>query len=518
MSKREQLVAKRLAKTGKFYLFLRDVHGELFDEEFQAKLATAYGKPRGTKPIAPSFLATVLLLQAYDQVGDAVAVDTVLLDMRWQYVLECMGVEESQFSQGVLVQFRERLIEHNLDQELLARTVAVAKRTGKFGWQHLKATLDSSPLLGAGRVEDIWNLLGRALSTVVTCTAKVCQVSREEVIEDAGLTLLQGRSLKASLDIDWDDPVEQWGALQRLLSEVERVQQWVAVHACDRSGEPELAAALEALHKLLGQDIEPDPRGGGFRVKRGTAPDRMPSLGDPEMRHGRKSKSKKFVGYKRHIVGAQGAGVILGAVALPANQAEHEAADILLPQAAAYGEIDGVAIDRGYLASTSVIQLHEAGKEVTCKPWPCRNRGLYTKEDFDVRLEQGIVVCPAKVEAKIPGNSGTAKFPSLTCRECTQRNHCTTATSGAGRSVSIHPQEAMLIDLRARKRTPEGRAELRRRTEVEHSLARVSAVQGNRARYKGVRKNTFDIRRCAAVVNLQRARFLRQQEEERLAA
>ena len=45
------------------------------------------------------------------------------------------------------------------------KTVALAKARGGFGWQHLRAALDSSPLLGAGRVEDTWNLIGRALAT-----------------------------------------------------------------------------------------------------------------------------------------------------------------------------------------------------------------------------------------------------------------------------------------------------------------------------------------------------------------
>src|SRR4051812_34054493 len=70
------------------------------------------------------------------------------------------------------VKFRERMIAHDVDRKLLDRTVALAKATGQFGWQALRAALDSSPLVGRGRVEDTWNLLGRALRTVVTCAAK----------------------------------------------------------------------------------------------------------------------------------------------------------------------------------------------------------------------------------------------------------------------------------------------------------------------------------------------------------
>jgi hypothetical protein len=46
------------------------------------------------------------------------------------------------------------MVEHDLDRKLLDRTVELAKQREGFGWQKLKVALDSSPLLGAGRVED----------------------------------------------------------------------------------------------------------------------------------------------------------------------------------------------------------------------------------------------------------------------------------------------------------------------------------------------------------------------------
>ena len=71
-----------------------------------------------------------------------------------------------------------------------------------------------------------------------------------------------------------------------------------------------------------------------------------------------------------------------------------------------------------------------------------------------------------------------------------------------GTEVSIHPDEALLIELRQRQQTPQGRAKLRERVAIEHTLAHVGWWQGRRARYRGVRKNLFDLRRCAVVHNL----------------
>lgn len=123
LSPAEAALAPKLARTGKFYLFLREVRAELFDDAFQAELAAAY-QPRGTAPLPAALLAMVTLLQAYDQVSDAEAVTTAQVDLRWQFVLGCLGCARAPFSQGALVKFRERMIAHDLDRTLLGRTVA----------------------------------------------------------------------------------------------------------------------------------------------------------------------------------------------------------------------------------------------------------------------------------------------------------------------------------------------------------------------------------------------------------
>jgi hypothetical protein len=94
----------------------------------------------------------------------------------------------------------------------------------------------------------------------------------------------------------------------------------------------------------------------------------------------------------------------------------------------------------------------------------------------------------------------TVRFPKAACAACPLRQRCT--ASGNGRSVAIHPDEALLAELLQRQQTPEGRAELRERVQVEHALAHVGHWQGRRARHRGTRKNLFDLRRVAAVHNL----------------
>jgi hypothetical protein len=70
------------------------------------------------------------------------------------------------------------------------------------------------------------------------------------------------------------------------------------------------------------------------------------------------------------------------------------------------------------------------------------------------------------------------------------------------RTVSIHPDESLLQELRQRQTTALGRQKLRERINVEHSLAHIGQWQGVQARYLGLRKNLFDLRRMAVVHNL----------------
>ncbi len=492
---------KRLTRTGRLFAFLRRHRHELFDDAFQDELAAMYSDmPRGTPPKPPALLAMVTLLQAYERKSDAAAVEEAVFDRRWQMVLDCMGMDDPAFSQGALVDFRRRLIEHDMDRRLVERTVELARVTNEFGHQALRVALDSAPLWGAGRVEDTFNLLGHALETVVQCTAQVLGCSTAQVLAEAQMKLLGQSSLKAALDIDWDDERQQRDALGRLLDEVKRLRLWLVAKLPDQINQPPLKEALALVERIIEQDLEPDPDGTGSRIKRGVAKDRLISVVDPDMRHGRKAKSKLFNGYKRHIARELDSGLILAATVRPANEPEHYAADILRPEIEAHGKIAELHIDRGYLASHWTHDRFETGQRILAKPWTPRNGDRFPKTAFIIDLGHAVVRCPEDRTADIRLN--VARFEASDCDSCPSRERCTRAQRGHGRSITIHPDERLLIQLRSLKSTPEGRRNLRERVAIEHSLAHVTRRQGPRARYVGVRKNVFDLRRTCAIENL----------------
>lgn len=507
-SRQEQLILKRLGRVRKLLGFLRLHRHELFDDAFQDELASMYrttGAGKDARP--PAMMAMAMLVQGYLGMSDAEMIELTVLDLRVQMVLGCLGAEAPPFSQGALQAFRERLIAADLDRRVLERTVALARATQAFDSRKLPKTLrvaiDSSPLEGAGRVEDTFNLLAHAARNVVRCAAGLLGWDDEQVCRQAGIPLLLESSIKRALDIDWNAADEKTAALKAFSQQLDSLQSWIARHLPEALATPPLKAQVETLIQIRTQDLEPDPQGGGSRIREGVAEDRRVSIVDKDMRHGRKSKSKRFNGYKRHIAADADRGLILACAITPANRPEDDAMPGLTVDLERQGlAVDHLLIDRAYINSPLVDAVLGRRGRIVCKPWQSRNGRLFPKSAFTLNIRDRTIACP---NGQVQGFSfGTVvEFDPDVCDRCALRAQCTTAESGHGRSVAIAENEPLQQRLRKQIRTSAGRAALRERSMIEHKLAHISQRQGNAARYVGIRKNTFDLRRASAIQNLE---------------
>jgi len=510
LTPQEKMLMKRLTRVRTLFGFLRLHRHELFDDAFQERLEGMYrATGAGEEPHAPARLCMVILLQGYVGASDAEAVELSLVDLRWQMVLHCLGATTPPFSLGGLQAFRERMIAHHMDRVLLERTVALVRSgamtegEGRSVSKALRVALDSRPLAGAGRVEDTINLLGHAARSIVQLVSKLTQREPEEICRKAGIPLLLAPSIKAGLDIDWSDPKQKAMAVEVVERQVSSLQRWVDRHVDDVVHEP-LRPYIEAITQVRAQDLEVAP-GGETRIRQGVAPDRRISVEDSEMRHGRKSRSKRFDGYKEHIARDLDFPAIVACAVTPANRPEEEGAvpiaeDIQRQRL----RLQELHIDRAYVNSPVVDKVFASGGTVFAKPWGQRayRPGLFSKADFKIDLRTKTITCPAgEVEAFEPGD--TVQFDPEVCGACPLRSKCTQAASGHGRTVSIAVDEARQRKFRKLQQTRPGRAILRERTAVEHALAHIAARKGHRARYVGVRKNLFDLRRSAAIQNLE---------------
>ena len=318
---------KDLAKVSGREVFLRERRHELLETALQDTLAQAYSpKPGGKEPVEAGLLALATLLQASCHVSDRDAVELPVMDKRWHMVLDCLDAEPPPCSQGPLCNCRLRLIQHHLDKTLLERTVALAEPTGGLGARQWRAVLDSTPLCGAGRVEETCNLLGHARRKVVELAAAELDTSVEAIVADAGLLLVGHSRLKAALDLDWGVPAAREHALGLVLEEVARWQGWLEQQPPLSAHEPPMQEMMETMTHLIAQDTEPDPEGGpgGRRIKKHVAPARRIAIEDTDMRHGRKSSAQTCNGFKEHCAVEVESQVTREVVGRPANEPEPE--------------------------------------------------------------------------------------------------------------------------------------------------------------------------------------------------
>jgi hypothetical protein len=493
----EQAIMKRI-KRAKLFVFLREHRHELFDEAFQQELATLYqASSRGQPPIPPAQLALATILQAYTGASDDEVIEATTMDRRWHLVLDCLDVPEPPFSKGTLIAFRNRLIQTQMDRRLIERTIDLAKQTGGFGAGPLRAALDSSPLWGASRVEDTYNLLGHALRKALGVIARKPRRGLAEIATAANASLVSGSSLKAALDRDWDDPSERAEALGVVLAVLTTVERWLETKP-EGSEEPAVKHSLAAAQQVKQQDVQ-ITEAGAAELRKGVAKDRRISIEDAQMRHGRKSRSVRVDGYKRHVLRDLDSGLVRAVGLTPANVAEASVTEAISADLACQQiRLSELHIDRAYLSST-LVRARSDEVQIYCKAWPVRNGTHFPKTDFQLDWQRQLIRCPN--EQELPFVLGdVVQFPAEVCAACPLREQCTASPNG--RSVSIHPDEPLLWELRQRQLTPLGRAKLRERVAVEHALAHIGHWQGRRARYRGLRKNLFDLRRSAVVHNL----------------
>jgi transposase len=493
-----------------FYGWLASQRGELFrDEEFAGLYVLTTGRPS----VPPSLLAMALVLQTYDGVSDAEAKQRADYDLRWKVAL---GVEldARPFAKSTLQEFRAQLIVHEEQAAIFQASLEAAKRRGKFRTKDgekrtLQVALDTTNILGRGAVKDTYNLLGDGIVHLARALATLAGEPLAAWAAAHGYGRYVGEpSLKGTAEIDWSDAGQRRRFLGEIVADADRLleQARVARGELDAGSTAE-TALLEAsglLRRLLIQDVE--RRDDGPVLKEGVAKDRLVSVHDPEMRHGRKSASKRFDGHKAAVVADADEQLITAVTVLPGNAQDREQALELVAQSEAN---TGCAVaeslaDGAYGDGETRQAFADAGRRLVAKMPAEQNGGRFTKSDFTLDLEAGTASCPGGQQSRDfwprPGGGGLLRFAPDVCAACPLRAQC--LKGQGGRSVRIHPQEGLLQAARAEQASLAGRVLRTRRQVVEHRIARLVQLGIRQARYFGRTKTLFQLLMAAAVANL----------------
>jgi transposase len=464
--------------------------------------ADLYGV-RGRPSVPPLVVAVVMVLQRFEGLSDREAVERFAYDVRWKYASGGLDLAFPSFSHTVLVEMRARLRASKAPDRIYDAVLEAAKSAGLVG---KKRVFDSTALYDAVATQDTVTMIRSAIRQVLgALSGDVAREVRAALMRDDDY-VKPGKPT-----CDWDDKEAREELVDALCRDAYAVLEVMYGREVDKK----LAEALKLLAKVVGQDVEPSDDG-IFRIVIGVAKDRTVSIVDPEARHGHKSESRGFDGYKAHIAIDPDSEIVVDTSVTPANTSDAVAAETMLedvlapktsePAAPVDLEVYG---DAAYGTAELVDKLESRGVDVNLKVQePTARDGQFSKSHFAVDVDAGTVCCPAGQLVQIrlrKDGSGIAEFPAPTCAACPKRSQCT--QSKKGRQIAIHAHEAVLQRARARQRSPEWKARYRAtRPKVERKIAHCMRRRhgGRRARMRGTERVAHDFATLAAAVNLAR--------------
>jgi Transposase DDE domain/Transposase domain (DUF772) len=482
------------------YRFLADEGERLFGDDYFSDL---YTRSRLGRPTVPArVVATVMVLQAFEGLSDREAVDRLARDLAWQ---AAAGVDlgYDAFHSTVLVGVRNRLRASDRPKRFLDDTRVMARESGVL--RDRLRVLDSTPIYDAVTTED-------TITQVRAAVRKMLAALRVEypvlAVAAKGACTRDDEYLSAGRPpCDWDDRDAKEELVDALVRDANAILGVLDGHVLTGVA----ADAAELLAIVAGQDVERDENG-LFRIVYGVARDRIISTVDPEARHGHKSRSRRFDGYKGHVSIDPESELIDEVVVTPANTADQDAAVDLVEPCVGLDVKPVVMGDSAYAGGALRERLGQAGFGVHAKVPPASNRaGLLSKDHFEIDLEHDTVWCLNNMDAQIMWHSdgtGTAAFGGV-CQECVYRDECTTATGG--RTISISRYEARILKAKLDQQAPQWRAEYRaQRPKVERKIGHLTRKihGGRKARTRGLKRVLTDFVTRAAAINLARLHTL----------
>jgi len=487
---------ERLSPTSIYALLHREGH-RLFPDEAFADLFQEIGR----WSVPPQIVSVVMVLQRLEGLSDREAVDRFSFDLRWKYAAGGLDFDHPGFVHTVLVDMRERLRRSERPDRIFEAALAVAKSAGLVG---RKRVLDSTALYDAVATQDTVTLIRSAIRGLLRVADAALACELRAVLKRDDDYVAAGKPA-----CDWEDPV----AREALVGALARDAYAVLLCLEGRELLPEVKEAAVLVATVVGQDLE-QREDGVFRIARRVAPDRVISTVDPEARHGHKTASRSFDGYKGHIAVDPDSEIIVKTEVTPGNASDASAAPALLsdvlaaePEAnkAAGAEVYG---DSSYGTAELVEQLEGAGVEANVKVQPpSAVKDKYSKAEFTIDLDARTVRCPAGATVAIAptqDGGGLAQFGSQ-CAGCPLREKCT--SSKDGRTIRVHPREGTLQKARASQKDPAWKAKYRAtRPKVERKFGHMMSRRhgGRRARVRGCVRVSQDFALLGAAINLKR--------------
>jgi transposase len=466
-----------------------------------------YCPDNGRPSLPPSLMSGVLVLQFFDDVSDGEAVQRTMYDLRWKVALN-LPLDFPGFHPTSLTKYRNRLIEHGKERYAFDRFVEAGREAG-FISDKVTLLTDTTNVKGAGAVQDTYTLLRKGMRRLLK------EMGYQPSSQRRGLSERTRRLVETYVDqdrkaeIDWADPEARAEQLKVLVEDVEATLDLAVEHADD----PEVRAFGWLLTKILGDDVVTD-EDSDPQIGKGTASDRIISITDPDMRHGRKSASRRFDGFKNSVSTDEASELILDIrdVPAPGSDGAHLMPTIERVEAHTGAMVERVIADGAYGSGdnrAACADYPEYGIDLVSPMRRPPDPEIH-KSAFEIDLEHEHATCPH-------GHTATGKkrkdsqgeqvlsftFDRSDCEACPLFSRCVRSKK-AGRSVTTHRHETLLREARQRQESEAFKELYRLRGRIEGKIAELVHHGLRDTRYLGEKKRQLQRLWTAAAVNLKR--------------
>jgi len=497
-------VGERIREDSIFAVLAREGH-RLFPDEMFGDLYQSTGR----RSVPPQIVATVMVLQRWFGLSDRDAVEAFEFDVRWKYACGGLDYDAPGFVHTVLVYTRARLARSQAPRRIFDVTLDAAREAGLVG---AKRVLDSTPLYDAVATQDTVTMIRSVIRQLLAGADPGLEAELGAVLERDDDYATAGKPV-----CDWEDP----DAREQLVTDLATDAMACLCVLDGRDLGEGLARIGELLATVVGQDlVEGDD--GRFRIVRGVATDRVISPVDPDARHGHKTASRGFDGYKGHIAEDPDSEIITNTTVTPGNAGDATVAleliDDLLDAndnttaGGQGGDKAKVYGDAAYGTGEFQQRLEDERIDSGCRTQPpSAPAGRFAKDRFGIDLGTGTVTCPNQITVDIRRSAdgkGVAYFADA-CADCPLRDQCTNAKNGRTIRIGIH--EAALTRARQQQQDKHWKADYRAtRPKVERKLAHMMKRRhgGRRARVRGTPKVDADFNLLAAATNTARLAVL----------
>jgi len=261
---------------------------------------------------------------------------------------------------------------------------------------------------------------------------------------------------------------------------------------------------IDQLNLILNENIEEE--NGKIQKKKEHVEDKLVSLVDKDARHGAKSDSKPFMGYKANIMKSDD-GFVTNIIGTGGNTYD---GNILMPLVDEKIENSSkpskIVGDTHYGSAENRYQMSQRGITIVAPIKEDFNpTGLYSQEKFV--LDKTGVTCPAGNRTMISNYNEKEGmtifyFKKEICQLCSLKNQC---TKQERRTITIGKYHELIMEAKEYNKTQAFKDDMKERAHIEPKNAEMKRFHGMaKVRYWGLQKVNVQFIITAIVVNVKR--------------